>query len=64
MAMRMMKMAKEIAKKVREEQSKEERKWEESQRGSRAPSSSKRREVDAEARSEDGLSDAPPAYAF
>jgi distribution and morphology protein 34 len=59
----MMKMAKEIAKKVREEQSKEERKWEESQRGSKPPVQGKR-EVDVETRSEDGLSDAPPAYAF
>lgn len=58
----MMKMANEIAKKVREEQSKEERKWTENSRAPRA--SIKRREADVDARSEDGLSDAPPAYAF
>jgi distribution and morphology protein 34 len=60
----MMKMAKEIAKKVHEVQSKEERKWEENNRGTRPSSSGKRREAEAEARSEDGLTDAPPAYAF
>lgn len=57
----MMKMANEIAKKVREEQSKEERKWAEQ---GRSPAPSKRRETAAETSSEDGLSDAPPAYAF
>ncbi|TID23488.1 mitochondrial distribution and morphology protein 34 [Venturia nashicola] len=57
----MMKMANEIAKKVREEQSKEEKKRAEQGR-SRAPS--KRRDAAAETSSEDGLSDAPPAYAF
>lgn len=57
----MMKMANEIAKKVREEQSKEERKWAEQ---GRSPAPSKRRDAAAETSSEDGLSDAPPAYAF
>jgi distribution and morphology protein 34 len=53
----MTKMAKEIARKVKDEQDKDER-----QRQSR-PSSNKRREIDEEGRSLDGLSDAPPAYA-
>jgi hypothetical protein len=55
----MMKMAKEIAKKVREERDRDERKWEERQR-----SLSKRREAAGTGRSEDGITDAPPAYAF
>ncbi|QDS69431.1 hypothetical protein FKW77_005363 [Venturia effusa] len=57
----MMKMANEIAKKVREEQAKEEKILAEQGRA-RAPS--KRRDVAAETSSEDGLTDAPPAYAF
>lgn len=57
----MMKMANEIAKKVREEQSKEQRKRAEQ---GRSPAPSKRRDAAAETSSEDGLSDAPPAYAF
>jgi distribution and morphology protein 34 len=52
----MMKMAKEIARKVKEEQDKDER------RRQLRPTSTKGVEVD-EGRSLDGMSDAPPAYA-